>query len=472
MPLHDPNETTITRDGFSYTRGVLYAEPGHVERLEGIILDVFFLPTSKTAGRNYLRKGGKTWVRGQLRHYGVEYDEGELTGNGRVLLQKVLREGKCREVPHHIENLRREMHKEWIAKSETRHLIKEPKWVLEKFFLVSAEKKTEVLAVPYEDKSWGADSRARVLGHAAAEVPGLNHAISRGSKAVTVLLGWDAKAVKEAVALHVEREKEAEKAAREEREKRREALHARYLKKLEDRKEEEEEKNKETPVVYSPAGRYMIDCGEIEHQWPDLAENMKLNISPKESGGVFQASFDFGVIEGAMVLSLEQEDLELYDTQSESDSDSDEEEDEDEDEEDSDSDDYDEFGPKRKPSSPDRDDDEDERRIEKDEDETETGSKRKASSPDDQDRPVKKARPEMVKYFLKLRCRETGEGETSTGSDPGFVVFESEKMDKFVGMANFPWVGQSTFTGRKIGDRVPKLDHVWDEFIWPSYDLY
>ncbi len=48
-----------------------------------------------------------SFVRGQLKHYGVEFDEKEISGNGTHLIKKVLQAGKCDKVPDNIAELRK-----------------------------------------------------------------------------------------------------------------------------------------------------------------------------------------------------------------------------------------------------------------------------------------------------------------------------------------------------------------------------
>jgi hypothetical protein len=59
----------ITRDGFVYSLGGLYAQPGRVPRVEGPRLRSMFLPKLTPEGRELLRiYKGRDFVRGQLKH--------------------------------------------------------------------------------------------------------------------------------------------------------------------------------------------------------------------------------------------------------------------------------------------------------------------------------------------------------------------------------------------------------------------
>ena len=81
----------IIRDGFTYTFGRFYTRD-RVERIDGSRLKTMFLPRLTAEANTLLSVSG--FVRGQLQHYGVGYDEQEYSGNGTLLLKKVLRAGK------------------------------------------------------------------------------------------------------------------------------------------------------------------------------------------------------------------------------------------------------------------------------------------------------------------------------------------------------------------------------------------
>jgi hypothetical protein len=59
-----------------------------------------FLPRLTSSANEKLRESGRSFVRGQLQHYGVDYDEREFTGNGTLLFKKLLQAGKVRSQYH------------------------------------------------------------------------------------------------------------------------------------------------------------------------------------------------------------------------------------------------------------------------------------------------------------------------------------------------------------------------------------
>lgn len=83
----------IARDGFSSEYGRFYAK-NWVERVDSTSLKAMFLPKMTREGGRMLQK--TDFVRGQLQHYGVQFDESEFSGNGTLLLKKMLQAGKVR----------------------------------------------------------------------------------------------------------------------------------------------------------------------------------------------------------------------------------------------------------------------------------------------------------------------------------------------------------------------------------------
>ncbi|KAH8156883.1 hypothetical protein CIB48_g11363 [Xylaria polymorpha] len=114
-----------------------------------------------------------------------------------------------------------------------------------------------------------------------------------------------------------------------------------------------------------------ISCDEIEGGWPDQAGDLSLDIRATDEPGVFEASFDFGILEGVMIMSTDKKKLEEYCSQLGAD----------------DSDEYD-------------DEDEDEEEVEDDyERKVETGSKRKSNPPPRSTRPRPPTEETQSSYF-------------------------------------------------------------------------
>jgi len=96
--------TVIRRDGFESTQGRFYVvDVGDslrcfVERIETQHLKAMFLPRL-TPEANKMFRDHLEFVRCQLKHYGVEYDEKDFTGQGAVLMKKALLAGKVSFCP-------------------------------------------------------------------------------------------------------------------------------------------------------------------------------------------------------------------------------------------------------------------------------------------------------------------------------------------------------------------------------------
>lgn len=72
----------VRRDGFIYSAGRFYTERGRIERVNGASLRFMFLqPPSGLLGVGTL-KFYPEFVRGQLQHYSVAFDESEFIDHG------------------------------------------------------------------------------------------------------------------------------------------------------------------------------------------------------------------------------------------------------------------------------------------------------------------------------------------------------------------------------------------------------
>jgi hypothetical protein len=125
----------IRRDGFCSGFGRFMAEPGRLDRIEGSHLRNMFLPKMSREGQKALRDN-RHFVRGQLKHYGVQFEEREFSGNGTALMKKALQAGKCDRVPSHILELQEQMHVEWLNDCTLAQLSSHPEWIMDKVFLV------------------------------------------------------------------------------------------------------------------------------------------------------------------------------------------------------------------------------------------------------------------------------------------------------------------------------------------------
>jgi len=172
------------------------------------------------------------------------------------------------------------MHTEWLEKLYEEELSGHLEWIMEKYFVngsgkPDSTKTTEVVGIPYPHSSNYCTGQLR---ETAGRVSGLYHAIGWGL-IQTIYLGWDQDAVKNAAKDHGAKEVQANQAKVDARVEERASKHKRYLANA--------EKHKRGPSAPSPVGQYIIDCEEIESNWPVLAEDMTLAIHANPTPGIY-----------------------------------------------------------------------------------------------------------------------------------------------------------------------------------------
>ncbi|KAF2969152.1 hypothetical protein GQX73_g4412 [Xylaria multiplex] len=305
------NYDEIARDGFSYACGKFYAHPGRVERHLGSFLRAAFLPNLTPEGERCIRESnGSDFVRGQLKHYGVTFDENELTGDGTCLLQKVLLAGKCDEVPHHLYRLFDDMREEWLQQVSEEEFAKHPEWAMEAFFVTSGQPDRKkvfcvvgtVMTFPFEVND---PSVPRKLCEAADKVSGLHHMTSYGPKTQMVFMGWVSTQVRTRAKKH--NFNEAKEIGALDKEPSR--LHMAYLKTLKEKKE---------AAVYSPVGTYIVNCEAVETKWKNWVEPyhfLDLEIRETDESGIYEGAFDFGIYDGFVILGADKTAVAHYCTQ-------------------------------------------------------------------------------------------------------------------------------------------------------------
>jgi len=277
------------------------------------------------------------------------------------------------------------------------------------------------------------------------------------------------------------------------------------------------------PSGTTPVGEYTIECKEIEDGWGDdshssSADNLTMSIFETLTCGIYQADFDFGVVEGIMMLGADEGALERYCEEDHEELSSD-----DDDDDDSDSDDSD---------SVDDDDDSENNVDEKEEDwaflfnrkgSSSTGitsagndKKRKAAAPP----PVpvntttkrKVGRPPLLKkakitdtdtttttkrrvgrprknveaaaagtakkkttrtlYHVRLKSRDTGTGEISPDANDGIIKFDGRGgCLSFKGEVSVDGIGDGVeFKGRKVADTAKTSNETWSDYSWDAYE--
>ncbi|XRM46843.1 hypothetical protein ABZX51_009867 [Aspergillus tubingensis] len=181
----------VTRDGFTSSFRRFRTTRGGNERVDSSSLRRMFLPKLSREGQKILRDR-TDFVRSQLQHYGVPFEEDHLSGNGTQLMKKVLQEGKCDKVPVHILTLEEQLHQEWIAASDIEVLSSNPEWVIKKFFIRAGGpdsyqmRTSTVVGVSFLRYS---EYRTGRLREAADQVAGLHHDTGVGPETQTIFLG-------------------------------------------------------------------------------------------------------------------------------------------------------------------------------------------------------------------------------------------------------------------------------------------
>ncbi|KAK4034726.1 putative AT hook motif family protein [Parachaetomium inaequale] len=432
-------DDAIVRDGFTCRIGRFFTND-FIERVDGARLKAMFLPRLTREAKTLLRDH-PNFIRAQLQHYGVDYDEAQFPGKGTWLLKEVLQEGKCDRVPDHIKTLRAQMHSDWLEKQSDEELSDHPKWIVEKYRCQpDATKTTRVVGTSYPRSSI---HRSGKLRKAAGRVAGLHEATGWGSTQ-TIYLGWDQDAVNKAAKDHAAKEARANKAKADAQEAERASNHATYLRNAQRR-----------PSPTAPVGQYMVDCQEIESKWSDRAQGMILAIHPTHKRDIYQASFDFGVIEGIMMLGSDESILDEFCAQEEHDNGN-----------------WSDYY-----SDKEDDEKEDDNQDEGADEETAVGSKRKATAiastaKATSARPRKKAKAagpvNPREYFVRLKSRDnTGTGEVHPTAEKGTITFNGPSLSSFTGKVDMAIGRGVSFTARKISAVPTVPSEACDS--WASY---
>lgn len=476
----------IRRGDFTYGNGILRAGPGQMARIGGPELRGMFLPKMSTEATKTMNKN-PDFVRSQLAHYGVQFEEKEFVGKGTSLLKKALQAGKCDQVPQSILDLEEEMYQEWLQTCNPRRLQSRPEWVLDRYFLQAGQpqptKTTTVVEILFSNRPSGA------LIEAAGKVAGLFSRRILGFATETLFLGWDSAAVEKAATEHAA-QKRKEIQERDEDRRVEEEIHRGLRRQLHLDYVDQKSKGQANAPEQTPVGSYNVDCRSIEEGWSDMG-NLGMEIRNSDSPGVFIADIDFGIVKGIMVICAEQSLLNEYCARLDV-------------HEEDDSDDFDdlepgyggkwvfngEFG-----SDSDLESESESESIQLDietdglaghdeeESDEETGDEDGDEEEDGEDHPYHAAahaaaaaaskdlllapvsqatssteqKPTDIqpgKYFLQLRCYETGEGEVQEPGD-GTITFQNGTFDSFVGDADLPFVsgeGCGTFYAYKTSD--------------------
>jgi hypothetical protein len=362
-------------------------------------------------------------------------------------MKKVLRAGKCDKVPDHILALREEMHAEWLDTLTPDQLSSDPEFTMEKYFLTAGRpdkaKTPTPVGIPFDRYS---SYRTGKMREAAQKVEGLHCATGTGPKTQTIFMGWDEKAVRQAALCHANKEAAEDRASEKQREEKRDKLHQKYLKSLE---------GKGRQMICSPVGHYIVDWEEIEQGWDDV-KDLTLDINETDQDGIFRVVFDFGILVGVMLICADKGKLNAHVSYLGAEYESEE-------------------GDTGKSES-----DEEEHAEDENEDEIDNGGsgtrdrKRKSQASAPPHEPRKKSRTvgaQPFQYFIKFRCRETGEGELYPEPKEGTLRFKDKRMAAFLGKVDMPRVGgKIPFVARKISNVSRPNRKAWPDYSDCEYE--
>ncbi|QDS74749.1 hypothetical protein FKW77_001230 [Venturia effusa] len=386
-----------------------------------------FIPRLTPRGNKLLRDHSK-FVRSQLIHYGVEFRDRDLTGNGTIFLKRALEAGLMDRVPEKIERMRKEMAEEWYAQLPVKDLAPEyPTRFVKQYFLNNSgtpdrTKTTAVLEI--EGVGYKSSYRRGKIEQALNTVPGLHYT----SSPYSMFVGWDAAAVGLGPKLQAVKLAAEEKAKSDERI----ARHENYVKKL--------------STERSPAGVYLIDCDSITEGW-DKGIELELSICETDCEGIYEAEFEFNIISGVMLLATDKAALDEHCARL------------------AEQEYYDEYG-----SDEENSEDESDGNVQQ----IQNGKRMRSDEDAQPPRKAKKTSIGGTELFLNWRGREGGEGEIVIGDNRGAITFSDARRVKFMGQMDMgPIGGNVEFTGMKISDktspRIPGFD-LWSEYSEAAHE--
>ncbi|KAL6690047.1 hypothetical protein J3F84DRAFT_405444 [Trichoderma pleuroticola] len=311
----------------------------------------------------------------------------------------------------------------------------DPQRFIDMYFLTDGEpdmaKTTEALALDGLDRGWKLQDLAR-------KVPGLHT--------------WGAKTI-------TDRKDETIRAQNEVLWKEQLERYQKYVAQVQSKGTNGTNQHSEVFNLDRCQGSYIIRCDEITEGWLDTLKGHMLTMDISSGkGSTRRAAYDFGIIEGTMILSLSEDAFQALDSQYSEGSSGDEDgEDENQDDEDKDRDDTDSQvstnGKKRKPG-----------------DDVQAQGTGHANAKRRKTNPLPS--PTRRVYF-RLHGRETGEGEVLPYPDSGHIDFLSDDYASFAGVVyELTHVGQNVeFRGYRVSDRPRVKPEPWETFLYGRYGL-
>jgi hypothetical protein len=162
-------------------------------------------------------------------------------------------------------------------------------------------------------------------------------------------------------------------------------------------------------------GSYELDCEEVEGNWPDAVEDMRISISAlPDTKSTLIATFDLGILEGTMILSADKDSL-------------------------------------------------DRARLQLANSDNINADKSPA--------PALKTRT----VYFTWRGRNTGGDDEvhsgSNGTQTGILKFKDNDCSSFTGMGSFPAMGsECIFQGTRLSDEASEEPEPWSNFSEEAYE--
>lgn len=283
---------------------------------------------------------------------------------------------------------------------------------------------------------YGFDCRSQ-LHQAAERVPGLETCSGGDGDMRTICIGWDRAAVWN-LAREVGLESRRRKAktadqlwstAMED--------HERLVQQVQNEGPHVNPKSIEPPGLQKSRGSYVIRCKEVAGEWPSPSL-FTLDVDRGVGPFIAAGHLDLGYFQGTMLIALNETTIETYILEDESqESDAEEE-------------------------------------VELHANEGLGSRRKKAQSTQNKTpygRPPKKNRPPAHRLFIRLRGRETGEGEIQSNPRSGYLEFSDEQFTKFAGEIDLPYLsGSAKLEGFKISTSAKRRYDSWDSYSEAAHE--
>ncbi|KAL6817145.1 hypothetical protein J3E69DRAFT_358364 [Trichoderma sp. SZMC 28015] len=456
--LQEPQPPILKRDGFQLRKGVFSIDA--IDRVEGSRLHELFKPSTlrlkrdqKAATEEARRLFRRPFFAAQLRYYGVYFPSSASKLELQALLQDAVRQGKCNHVPQPVAELEASMRADYEPLQRNERAAFDPQRFIDMYFLTDGEpdmaKTTEALALDGLDRGWK-------LQDAARKVPGLHTWGGGYLEARKICIGWNREEVFRLAKSIMDRQDEANRAQKEALWKEQLERHQKYVDQVQSKGANGMNQHSEVFNLDRCQGSYVVRCDEITEGWLDTLKGHTLTMDISSGkGSTRRAAYDFGIIEGTMILSLSEDAFQALDSLY-SEASSGDENGEDEDQDDEDQDDEDKIstnGKKRKP-----------------------GNDLQAQGTGHTSAKRRKTRPlpsPSRRVYFRLHGRETGEGEVLPYPDSGHIDYLSDDCTSFAGVVyDLTHVGNNVeFRGYRVSDKPRVKPEPWETFLFGRYGL-